>query len=242
MSQRRLNIIGILLASFLSLLLIGCSENSQPTSVAVEKGGLINLAPEANATPQPTGPVEPTLAPTLPPSPTPLPSKAPTIPATPAATATPVPQTRGIIPRKIRIPAIKIDTFVEWVGVAKDGTMDVPKNIWNTAWFGDGGFRPGDPGNAVIAGHLDAPGTKAIFWDLDKLKPGDKIFLNDADNRELVFEVLNSQAYPLDNAPLALIFGPSSEAHLNLITCNGTFDKTSRNYNKRLIVFTRLIS
>ncbi len=155
------------------------------------------------------------------------------------ATAAPRPDS-FIIPRRIKIPAIRVETFVERVGVTQDGLMDVPRNIWNTAWFGEGGFRPGEPGNAVVAGHLDAPGTKAVFWDLDKLKPGDKIFLDDAGGRELVFEVYDKKIYPFNNAPLLNIFGPSPEAHLNLITCGGTFDRTSRNYNQRLVVYTRL--
>lgn len=156
------------------------------------------------------------------------------------STALPAPET-GIIPYKIRIPAISIDTQVEKVGVNRSGNMDVPKNIWNTAWFGEGGFRPGTFGNAVIAGHLDAPNTKAVFWDLGKLKAGDKIYLSDNNGKELIFEVTRREVYPFSNAPLQEIFGPATESRLNLITCNGSFDRTSQNYDKRLVIYSRQV-
>jgi LPXTG-site transpeptidase (sortase) family protein len=146
------------------------------------------------------------------------------------------------VPRKIRIPAIKVDTFVEQVGITAEGNMDVPKNIWNTAWLRDGGYRPGQAGNAVIAGHLDAPGTAAVFWDLDKLKLGDKLYITDAAGKELTFQVVDRQFYPYNNAPLVKIFGPSTEPRLNLITCGGVFDRASHSYDQRLIVFTKLVS
>ena len=230
------------------VLVLSLSQPGNPSSTgeAAVKGGQVNTPASAPAI---TGPVAPTPAPSLPPTAVPVvtPTQPPaTVPATdaisptPVETATPAPPV-GIIPVKFKIPAIGVDTFVERVGVDKNGDMDVPKNIWNVAWFGLG-YNPGQPGNAVIAGHLDGIGTKAIFWDLDKLKPGDQIMVTGDDNRQLTFEVINSQSYPYSNAPLQTIFGPSTEAHLNLITCSGIFDNHSLMYNQRLIVYTRLVS
>ena len=42
------------------------------------------------------------------------------------------------------------------------------------------------------------------------------------------------------NAPLQMIFGTSSKAHLNLITCDGVWDPAKKIYDKRLIVYTEL--
>jgi|GEM_PF-1683281 len=235
----------ILFGLVLAIGIIVMSSNSIGNeTIAAEKGGQISLIPAATNQPD-SGPKEPTPLPTtatllplptlttLPPVLT-LPAVATLPPATSVAR-------RTLIPSRIRIPTLSITTYVERVGVTKDGTMDVPKNIWNTAWFGDGGYKPGELGNAVIAGHLDAPGTKAVFWDLDKLKAGDKIYLTDTAGQEMTFEVESLQTYPYENAPLLTIFGPSPEARLNLITCRGTFDRATRNYNKRLVVFSRLV-
>ncbi len=228
-------------------------ENKPPiaTVAVTEKGGLVNLAPEGS--PIPPGPAEPTYPPASPTTLPTFPAATATKPSFPTTTAIPIttrsPETatppttstlQSIIPWKIKIPAISIDTYVERVGVTKEGLMDIPKNIWNTAWFGNGGFKPGELGNAVIAGHLDAPGTKAVFWDLDKLKPQDKVYVINREGHQLTFEVRNSQAFALDNAPLTTVFGPAQTSNLNLITCNGAFDRASRSYNKRLVVFTKL--
>ncbi len=228
-----------LLLALVVIIFVMSSNLAGNDNLAAEKGGQISLIPATNI--PDSGPKEPTPAPATS-TPKPIPTLAALSPVSAAPTLATIIPRRLLFPNRIRIPAINITTYVERVGVTKEGAMDVPKNIWNTAWFGDGGYKPGEAGNAVIAGHLDAPGTKAIFWDLDKLKPGDKIYLNDTGGQEMVFEVESLQTYPFENAPLVTIFGPSKEARLNLITCRGTFDRTSHNYNKRLVVFSRLVS
>jgi LPXTG-site transpeptidase (sortase) family protein len=230
----------VLVVVIISALVLFASTNVTPTlpnPAEMERGGQINLPV---ITPQPTGPTEPKLPTATPPVATNI--VRPTLTQTPLIipTATPVPD-KSLIPYKIKIPAIKLDTYVEQVGVTPEGNMDVPKNIWNTAWFSEGGFRPGEKGNAVIAGHLDAPGTKAIFWDLNRLKIGDKIYVIDVAGRELTFEITGLQVYFANNAPLQEIFGASNFARLNLITCGGSFDRNSRSYNQRLVVFSRIV-
>jgi len=42
------------------------------------------------------------------------------------------------------------------------------------------------------------------------------------------------------NCPLQQIFGPTAETHLNLITCDGTFNRALGQYDKRLVVFSQL--
>jgi LPXTG-site transpeptidase (sortase) family protein len=245
-----LGLFGVIVIAVMVIVMVTAA--TPQVTAGFEKGAQLNQVP-APATPLPAGPAEPTPAPTSAAAAVPtLPggqataatftaAAASLAPVTTVPTATPQPA-NSIIPVKIKIPAINVDTFVERVGLTKDGLMDVPKNIWNTGWFGNGGYRPGDPGNAVIAGHLDAPGTKAVFWDLDKLKAGDKIILTNQAGKQLTFEVVDKQVYPYNDAPLQQIFGPSPQAHLNLITCGGTFDRASQNYNKRLVVYTRLIA
>ncbi len=263
MSRKGFISLGLLLLALVVavvVILVALTSGKSATEAAqtFEKGAQLTALP-APVTPLPTGPTEPTplptstalpVQPTLASTPTPLatPVAAPlTVTTDPnTATAAPASQTptprpaNYVIPNKIKIPSIQVDTFVERVGVTKEGNMDVPKNIWNTAWFGNGGYRPGDPGNAVIAGHLDAPGTVAVFWNLDKIKVGDKVILTDQSGKTMTFEVYDKQVYPINNAPLQTIFGPSNEAHLNLITCGGTFDRSAHIYNKRLVVYTRL--
>lgn len=149
------------------------------------------------------------------------------------------PATGPIVPAGLRIPALGIDTSVETVGL-KNGNMEVPTNIWNVGWLKDS-VLPGGVGNAVIAGHKDSVRGAAIFWNLGQLKPGDHIYVSDANGSELVFEVTEVGSYLNSEVPLMQLFGPSDQKRLNLITCDGTFSRQQHNYDRRLIVYTRLV-
>lgn len=145
-----------------------------------------------------------------------------------------------VVPSRLRIPAIGIDTNVEQVELLSNGAMDVPTNIWNVGWL-HSNPRPGDIGNAVIDGHKDSVRGSAIFGSLGELKVGDKLYVSDAYGYELTFEVYERASYPVAGADLDRIFGPTSEHQLNLITCDGTFVASKHTYDQRLVVYTRLV-
>lgn len=163
------------------------------------------------------------------PSPTPAPAVAAPAPARIVPGA----------PLRLRIPAIGVDTRIESVGLAANGGMGIPSTPFVVAWYSPGP-RPGEPGNAVIDGHLDHPGGPGVFWSLGDLKPGDKVLVETAPGKWKTFVVSYSAEYPYDQSPIDLIFGPSLTANLNLITCEGVFDHSQHNYNQRRVVYTHL--
>ncbi|MGM0852353.1 MAG: class F sortase [Bacillota bacterium] len=55
-----------------------------------------------------------------------------------------------------------------------------------------------------------------------------------------IFVVTDMNEYPWDHASLQSILGYSHASTLNLITCTGDFDRSSRNYSKHLVVYTEL--
>jgi uncharacterized repeat protein (TIGR01451 family) len=150
------------------------------------------------------------------------------------------PATGPITPYRLRIPALGIDTMVEAVGVTHQGLMDVPSNIWDAGWL-QTGVRPGAPGQAIIDGHLDSVRGSAIFGDLHRLQPGDRIYVSDAAGNEVTFSVTGLQLEPLQGFPTFRVFGPAKGHLLNLITCAGHFDSKLRTYDHRLVVAATLI-
>ncbi|MFA6039378.1 MAG: class F sortase [Candidatus Peribacteraceae bacterium] len=142
-------------------------------------------------------------------------------------------------PVRLRIPALNVDAAVEDVGLTASGGMDVPKN-WNHAGWFRFGARPGEAGNAVLAGHLDSPSAPAIFWDLAKLRPGDAVTVEDALGRIHTFTVTNSVRYTGGDAPMEELFGPTPRSLLRLITCEGEWDKEKETYGERLVVTARM--
>lgn len=202
--------------------------HATPTSIPVPTPTL--AAPSPVATGEPTSEIN---LPTLPPPPTPT--------SRPIPTPTPLRPLNGIIPARIRIPAIGVDTNVQQVGLDAKQRLGVPSNYTDVAWF-KGGYKPGERGNAVIDGHVDSPWAAAIFYNLKKLQLGDRIYLLDSQGQEKVFEVYATAIYPYNEAPLTSILGPSTEAQLNLITCTGVYDRSSDNYDRRFVAYTRLVA
>ncbi len=82
---------------------------------------------------------------------------------------------------------------------------------------------------------------KAVFWDLRKLVSGDQIIVVGDDGVERAFIVTGSEAYTRADVPLDRVFGPTSDAHLNLITCDSSsaFDRTRGEYAGNLVVYAR---
>jgi sortase A len=232
-------IIFLVLAPANAIGTVALPQEVQPVTINVALAP-VEITPTAEATPTATPLPEPTATPA--PTPSAAPSASPPPPtATPVPpTATPLPPLPGIEPRRLRIPVLGINAAVEQVGLDSKNRMDVPRNIWNVAWY-KLGPQPGQRGNAVIDGHLDGPYSAAVFWNLSKLVPGNRIYVQDDKGQEKVFEVFDVATYDFDKAPLDRIFGPSNDAQLNLITCNGTFDQGTANYDKRFVAYARLI-
>jgi sortase A len=147
---------------------------------------------------------------------------------------------RVALPQRLVIPKLKVDAFVESVGLTPKRDMDVPTKWQDVGWY-KFGPRPGEVGNSVIAGHFDSETGPAVFWKLKQLQEGDEYSVMDADGKEHHFRVTDVQVYNADTAPIDLIFGPSDKPMLNLITCGGVWNTTTRRYEERLAVFGELI-
>lgn len=141
----------------------------------------------------------------------------------------------------VSIPKIAASSHLNDVGVTQEGNMDVPKSPLEAGIF-TGGAGPGQKGTAVVAGHVTNYGKKAIFTDLHKLAVGDFVYIMSDSKTTYKYEVIGSEEYDIDNAPLQKIFGATEDATLNLITCSGDWDKGRDTYKKRLVVFTKLVT
>lgn len=115
--------------------------------------------------------------------------------------------------------------------------MDIPKNIKNVAWF-ENGPRPGEIGNAVIDGHFGWKNNiPAVFDNLYKISIGDKIYIEDDEGVTSTFVVREIKSYSENDYAGEIFNSNDGKAHLNLITCEGIWNKTQKSYSKRLVVF-----
>jgi LPXTG-site transpeptidase (sortase) family protein len=146
-------------------------------------------------------------------------------------------------PVRLLIPIIGVDAIVQSVGLSKtgNGTIGIPDNFVDVAWYNKGSL-PGSPGSAIIDGHLDGKKVpKAVFYNLNKLKPGDLVEVIDSKGTIFQFKVIRSQIYDYRASTADIFSGDVSKTRLNLITCTGSWIKDQKLYNKRIVIFTELI-
>jgi hypothetical protein len=176
-----------------------------------------------------TGPVSP--SPSV--SPTPSPWSVPSVgtrsgllsdqPAAPA-------------PRRLAIPALGIDVAVVPVGVEADGQMEVPQDVREAGWYRFGP-APGQPGSAVLAGHVDSRTQgRGAFFDLRRLEVGDAIEVV-TESGTTTWVVSGRRSYDKAEIPLVDVFSREGAPRLALITCGGAFDEATRHYRDNVVVY-----
>jgi len=76
----------------------------------------------------------------------------------------------------------------------------------------------------------------AVFWNLGKLAEGDEIEVRLADGTVYRYRVAAKEQIAAESADVGKIVGPTPNEIITLITCGGSFDSGSRQYDQRVIV------
>ena len=99
---------------------------------------------------------------------------------------------------------------------------------------------PGQPGPAVLLGHVNATGGgPGVFADLRALQPGDLIEVGREDGSTVQFVVERAEQYGKDNFPTLEVYGNTDGAELRLITCDG-FDPATGTFDDNFVVYAAL--
>ncbi|MFA6432749.1 MAG: class F sortase [Candidatus Paceibacterota bacterium] len=146
------------------------------------------------------------------------------------------------LPIRLRIPVIGVDSAIEDAFITPDGRMDVPDGSVNVSWFALGP-HPGQVGSAVIGGHFGIKnGVKFVFYDIDKLKVGDKVYILDDKGETLAFQVRSSRLFGKNADATTVFTSDDGLAHLNLVTCEGVWNQVNGSYPERRVVFTDAVA
>ena len=157
------------------------------------------------------------------------------------STTTPPPRSSVVdpasvpVPASVSIPALGLQEELIDLGVAPDGTAEVPEDYDRVGWF-TGGGRPGARGPTVLMGHVDSTDGPAVFFALRDLVAGDVVEVTSADGTTARYAVSGIQQVAKGQFPTAAVFGASTTDILRLITCTGDFDRTERSYADNLVV------
>jgi len=151
-----------------------------------------------------------------------------------APTPTPVPNDSPIA--RLSIAAINVNAPIVKLGVDPDGVMQSPKGAKEVGWY-EFSSHPSFAGNAVFAGHVDlATVGAAVFWDLRRVKIGDDVQVGLTDGTTYTYRITAIRSLVSGEAPIEEIIGPTQKQSITLITCDGTFNVRTHQYDRRLVV------
>ena len=144
------------------------------------------------------------------------------------------------VPVRLQIPAIGVDTPVMRLGLASDGSVQVPPI---TAHDQAGWYRysptPGQTGPAVILAHVTVGRYgDGVFRHLARVHRGDRIVARLENGTAAVFTVDSVRTVAKAHFPTDAVYGDVDRPELRLITCGGA--RTRDGYLDNVIVFATL--
>lgn len=143
-------------------------------------------------------------------------------------------------PVTLGIPRLGLTSRLVGLRKNRDNTLQVPADPQRAGWYTEGA-APGDPGPAVIVGHVDSYRGPGVFARLGTLRPGDRIQIRRADGTLVTFAVQAVRSFAKRRFPTALVYAGDGRPSLRLITCGGGFDPRSRHYLSNTVVFASLL-
>jgi hypothetical protein len=162
-------------------------------------------------------------------------------PVTPAPvvarnTDPPAPVTPRRTPVRVEVPSIGVASALDRLVREPSGVLQTPATPSRAGWFA-GGAVPGEPGPAVIAGHVDSKTGPAVFFRLRLLRPGALVVVGLSGGGSVRFRVTAVRSYPKDRFPTTEVYGPTPAPELRLITCGGDYDRRAGSYLDNVVAF-----
>lgn len=139
--------------------------------------------------------------------------------------------------RELRLPAHGLRVPVVPVGVAPDGSMQIPEDVATAGWYRFGP-APGDRrGSTVLSGHInDRDQGVGAFAVLASVTEGEPVLVTLAGGRVLRYRVVARERFDKAAVPMGRIFDRGGAPRLTLVTCGGAFDRSSGNYRDNIVV------
>ncbi|MFG3211270.1 class F sortase [Streptomyces tendae] len=169
----------------------------------------------------------------------PAPTKATAAPPAHAPAKSVRPLARSV-PVGLRIPAIGVDTPVMGLGLAADGTVQVPPvtDDDRAGWYRLSP-TPGQVGPSVLLGHVTVGRYgDGVFRNLARLHRGERIEARLENGTAAEFTVTAVRTVAKADFPTQDVYGDVAGPELRLITCGGP--RAGEEYRDNVIVFAEL--
>ncbi|MEU9990331.1 class F sortase [Streptomyces sp. NPDC048045] len=143
------------------------------------------------------------------------------------------------LPQRIDIPELGVQAPVVARGLDSRGAVEPPPfdQAGVVGWYRSG-TTPGAAGTALMVGHVDTQTRPAVFYKLSTLQPGRTVRVVRADGKVADFTVDDVRVLAREDFDARQAYGPRKpgRAELRLITCGGSFDRTSHSYTANVVV------
>jgi LPXTG-site transpeptidase (sortase) family protein len=161
----------------------------------------------------------------------------------PVPPLSPAPAMQPSTPVRVVIKKLGVNAPVKSVGVDRNGAIQVPPvdNANLVGWYRHGPTA-GEAGPAVMLGHKDTRTRSAVFHRLHELRNGDTIEVHRLDGTVAVFTVGGVEQADKTTFPTQRVYGRQENAQLHLITCGGTYNRTTGHYTDNVIVYATMTS
>ncbi len=140
-------------------------------------------------------------------------------------------------PVKLVIPKIDVDASAVPVWTDPDGKMASPGTAGDVGWWAG---RKAGKGNLLLDGHHDWNGVQGVFYDLSKLKRGNKVIVK-GKKHELVYRITWVKNYDR-NIDATDLLSKGKKQVVTLITCGGSFDTIARTHRERVVARAELVT
>lgn len=141
-------------------------------------------------------------------------------------------------PERLTVAGLDIDMPVADVGLAEDGSMEIPESAATAGWYRYGPAPGGDSGSAVLAAHVDdAQIGLGPFSRLEQIGIGERIAVTVAQGEVLEYEVTDVERTSKREVDMGLVFDRTGDARLVLVTCGGRFDWDTGHYEDNVVVY-----
>ena len=144
-------------------------------------------------------------------------------------------------PMQLSVPSIGLTAPLLGLGMDSRGAPELPpfSQPRTAGWLRDS-VTPGEAGTAVLVGHVDTRTGPAVMWNLSAVRPGALVEVSRLDGTTALFTVDRLKAYAKSGFPAALVYGPTPDAELRIITCGGGFDRAHQEYTGNVVLFAHL--
>jgi LPXTG-site transpeptidase (sortase) family protein len=159
----------------------------------------------------------------------------------PVTEQSPAPPARSV-PVRLEIPSIGVDTPVMQLGLAADGTVQVPPIAAHApaGWY-RGSPTPGQVGPSVILAHVTVGQYgDGVFVHLAQVRRGDRIVARLQDGASADFTVDSVETVAKAHFPTGAVYGDVDRPELRLITCGGPRDGAGGGYLDNVVVYASL--